>query len=108
MIRERPVVAATLVAGLLVLAAGTATAAWRSSDPCRDLSSSAGMPVAPTAPDYLGLSVTEATELGKSRGVALVRVACRDRESLLGTADLRPDRINIGVRGEVVVGAAAY
>lgn len=98
---------AALGAAILVVGTGAAYAARQRTDPCRDLTSSAGFPLAATTSDYVGLRPAEAVALGKERGVT-VRVACEDREPRVGTADLRDDRINVGVSGDEVVGAGAY
>lgn len=99
--------AATLAAAVLIAGTATAYAAWQQSDPCRDLSSSSGLPLAATTSDYVGLRPAQAVALGKERGV-VVRVTCKDRQRRVVTADLRDDRINVGVNGDKVVGAAAF
>lgn len=99
--------AGMLSAALLIAGTGVAYATWQRTDPCRDLSSSAGLPLAATTSDYVGLRLAEAVALAKDRGV-VVRVTCKDRQSGVVTADLRQDRINVGVNGDDVVGAAAF
>jgi hypothetical protein len=57
----------------------------------------------PKATSYIGLSEGEAAAMAKTAGTP-VRVMCRDGQVLGGTADLRPDRVNLDVdRGVVTV-----
>lgn len=98
---------AVLGAVLLVFGAGAASATWQRTDPCRDLANTADFPLAATTGDYVGLQPAEAVALAKERGVS-IRVAWKDRQVRIGTADLRDDRINVGISGDEVVGAGAY
>jgi hypothetical protein len=57
----------------------------------------------PQAPSYVGLSQSAAIAKAEAAGTT-VRVMCRNGAVLGGTADLRPDRVNLDVdQGEVTV-----
>jgi hypothetical protein len=59
------------------------------------------------APTIVGLSVPEATERAQADGVIL-RVVRGDGAPLWGTADRRPNRVNVDVEHGLIVSAAVY
>lgn len=59
------------------------------------------------APEFVGLSEEDATELTEERGLE-IRVVGRDGECQAVTMDLREDRVNLELADDVVVGAAIY
>jgi hypothetical protein len=61
----------------------------------------------PPVPDYVGLTVSEAEAKAASEHLAF-RIMCLDGENQSGTADLRQDRVNVGVDDGKVTSAWRY
>jgi hypothetical protein len=59
------------------------------------------------APDYVGLTAARAEERADDDGLQ-VRVVGQDGECFAVTDDLRPDRVNVELDDDVVIGAARY
>ena len=59
------------------------------------------------APEYVGLTEEQATELADQQGLTLREVG-RDGECNTITMDLRDDRINVEYVGDIVVAAAIF
>lgn len=99
---------------LLALVAAVVLAACGGDDgdgrvPLPDL---AGEPVCiteadPEAEDFVGLTLEAATDLAAERELE-VREVGRDGECFLVTLDLRENRVNLELIGDVVVGAGIY
>jgi hypothetical protein len=60
------------------------------------------------APAYIGLDSADATQQAHAQGVADIRLISLDEDAVALTADLRPARLNFGVRRGVVVLAGYF
>jgi hypothetical protein len=96
------------VAALVVLLTGTTVVAddVRAKSHCSDRGNGPGISFRSTVDSpgrFVGLSEVAATQLARREGY-VSRIACRDGRDMVGTLDVRRNRVNFGVHHGRVVG----
>ena len=52
--------------------------------------------------DLIGLTIEQAIEKAKDRGIVSIRPRVVDGEHMMGTMDYRTNRLNVGIDGGVI------